>query len=95
MPNKSWQNTADRPTAATDRAMAAAMGAPAAPQRVESEASATTMMVDVLSCSNSRVMSGLKLVSDDCAQSMHDIRSPGAQSRMPTKLNPGPLKTLA
>ena len=48
----------------------------------------------LLSCSNSRVISGLKLVSDDCAQSIDDSRSPGCQSRMPTKLKPAPLNTL-
>ena len=53
------------------------------------------MMVALLGCSNSRVIIGLKLVSDDCAQSMEDVRSPGSQSRTPTKLNPGPLNTLS
>ena len=52
-------------------------------------------MAALLSCSNSRVIIGLKLVSDDCAQSIDDIRSPGSQSRRPTKLNPRPLNTLA
>ena len=53
------------------------------------------MIVALLSCSNSRVMIGLKLVSDDCAQSIDDSRSPGSQSRSPTKLKPEPLNTLA
>ncbi len=75
--------------------MAAAMGTPAAPHRVDIDASATARTVAVLSCSNSRVTSGLKLVIDDCAQSMCDMRSPGCQSRLPTKLKPEPLKTLA
>src|SRR5262245_1519771 len=68
---------------------------PATPHRVDSDASTTATIAALLSCSNSRVMSGLKLVSDDCDQSMDDMRSPGSQSRMPTKLNPAPLKTLA
>ena len=75
--------------------MAAAIGTPLTPHRVDSDASATATIVALLSCSNSRVMSGLKLVSDDCAQSIDDTRSPGSQSRMPTKLKPEPLKTLA
>ena len=65
---------------------------PSTPQRVDSDASATATMAALLSCSNSRVISGLKLVSDDCAQSIDDIRSPGSQSRMPTKLNPRALE---
>ena len=94
-PNWSWKKTADKPTAATERAMAAAMGTPAAPHRVESDASATASTVAVLSCSNSRMIIGLKLVIDDCAQSIDDRRSPGCQSRRLTKLNPEPLNTLA
>jgi len=61
------------------------MVAPCAPQRVDIDASATATMAALLSCSNSRTMSGLKLVSDDCAQSIADGRSPGSQSRTPTK----------
>src|SRR5262245_1835207 len=94
-PNMSWKNTADNPTAATDRAIAAAIVTPSTPQRVDIDASATAITVALLSWSNSRVISGLKLVSDDCAQSIDDIRSPGCQSRTPTKLNPGPWNTLA
>src|SRR4030095_5646095 len=101
-PKRSWKNVADRPAAATARAIAiaivappAALAAPATPQRVDSEASTTATMAALLSCSNSRVIIGLKLVSDDCDQSIDDIRSPGSQSRTPTKLNPAPLKTLA
>ena len=55
----------------------------------------TARTVAVLSCSNSRMIIGLKLVIDDCAQSIDDRRSPGCQSRRPTKLNPEPLNTLA
>jgi hypothetical protein len=40
-------------------------------------------------------MRGLKLFIEDCAQSIDDTRSPGSQSRIPTKLKPDPLKTLA
>jgi hypothetical protein len=58
------------------------------PQRVDSDASATAMTVALLSWSNSRVTIGLKFVSDDCAQSTDDMRSPGCQSRVPTKLKP-------
>ena len=65
------------------------------PQRVESEASATAIIVPVLFCSNSRMIIGLKLLKDDCAQSIDDMRSPGSKSRRPTKLKPEPLKTLA
>jgi hypothetical protein len=83
------------PTVATERAMAAAIVEPWTPQRVDSDASATAMIVALLCCSNSRVMIGLKLDSDDCAQSIEDSLSPGSQSRSPTKLNPGPLKALA
>ena len=72
--------------------MAAAIGVPPTPHRVDSDASATAMMVALLCCSNSRVIIGLKLVSDDCAQSIEDMRSPGSQSRTPTKLNPGALE---
>ena len=49
-------------------AIAAAIGVPAAPHRVDIDASATATMVAVLGCSNSRVIIGLKLLSDDCAQ---------------------------
>jgi hypothetical protein len=64
------------------------------PHRVESEASATAITTALLSWSNSRITIGLKLVSDDCAQSTDERRSPGCQSRVPTKLNPAPWKTL-
>ncbi len=67
------------------------MVAPWAPQRVDSDASATATMAALLSCSNSRVTSGLKLLSDDCAQSIEAVRSPGSQSRVPTKWKPAPL----
>ena len=86
---------ADNPAAATARAIAVAIVTPAMPQRVDSEASTTATIAALLSCSYSRVISGLKLVSEDCDQSIEDIRSPGSQSRRPTKLNPAPLKTLA
>jgi len=46
------------------RAMAAAMGMPSMPQRVESDASATAITVAVLRCSNSRTTIGLKFVSE-------------------------------
>ncbi len=91
----SWKNTADSPMAATDRAIAAAIDVPCVPHRVDSEASATAMITALLGCSNSRTTIGLKLVTVDCAQSIEDARSPGSQSRTPTKLNPGPLNTLA
>ena len=58
---------------------AVSMVAPCAPHRVDSDASATATMAALLSCSNSRVMSGLKLLSDDCAQSIED----GAVARLP------------
>ena len=35
---------------------------------------------------------GLKLVSDDCAQSIDDSRSPGCQSRSADEVEPGPLE---
>src|SRR2546430_5989722 len=76
------------------RAMAAAIGMPSMPQRVDSDASATAITVAVLRCSNSRTTIGLKLVSVDCGQSMFDMRSPGCQSRRPTKSNPDPWKRL-
>ncbi len=86
----SWKNTADMPMVPMVRAIAAAIGMPSMPQRVESDASATAMTVAVLRCSYSRTTIGLKLVSVDCAQSMFDIRSPGCQSRRPTKSKPCP-----
>ena len=73
----------------------ATVAPPAIPQRAESDASTTVTIAALLSCSNSRVIIGLKFVSDDCDQSIDDMRSPGSQSRMPTKLNPAPLNTLA
>src|SRR5262245_21981902 len=90
-PNRSWKKTAESPTAATDRAIAAAIAVPRVPHRVDRDASATARIVALLGCSNSRITIGLKLVGDDCAQSIEDTRSPGSQSRSPTKLNPGPL----
>ena len=72
------------------RAIAAAIGTPSMPHRVDSEPSATATTVAVLGCSKSRTISGLKLVSDDCAQSICEVRSPGCQSRRPTKSNPVP-----
>ena len=46
-PNRSWKNTADIPTVATARAIAAAIGTPSMPQRVDSDASATATTVGV------------------------------------------------
>ena len=40
-PNRSWKNTADMPIVAIARAIAAAIGTPSMPQRVDSEPSAT------------------------------------------------------
>ena len=57
--------------------MAVAIVTPATPHRVDSDASATATIAALLSCSNSRVIIGLKLVSEDCDQSTDDIRSPG------------------
>ena len=57
-------------------------GTPSTPQRVDSDRSATATIVAVLGCSNSRTISGLKLVSDDCGQSIDDepiARLPVAQ----------------
>ena len=76
------------------RATAAAIGTPSTPQRVDGERSAIAMTVAVLGCSNSRTMSGEKLVSDDCAQSIDENRSPACQSRSPTKSNPEPCERL-
>ena len=61
-----------------------------APHRVDADRSATMIMLEVVGCSNSRTISGLKLVSDDCAQSIASKRSPACQSRRPTKSNPVP-----
>ena len=74
----------------TVRAMTVAIGAPAAPQRVDSDVSATMTSRAVLCCSNSRVTSGLKLLSVDCGQSIDVSRSPGCQSRRPANSNPAP-----
>src|SRR5499426_708128 len=90
-PKRSWKNIADSPAAATARLIACAIITPPTPHLVDADASATVTIAALLSCSNSRVIIGLKLVSDDCDQSMDDIRSPGSQSRMPTKLKPAPL----
>jgi hypothetical protein len=57
---------------------------PVAPQRVDADRSATMTTLDVVGCSNSRTISGLKLLSDDCGQSMCSKRSPACQSRRPT-----------
>ena len=51
------------------RAIAAAIGMPSMPQRVDSDASATAITAAVLGCWKSRTTIGLKLVSVDCAQS--------------------------
>src|SRR6185295_15263364 len=61
------------PMVAMARAMAAAMGTPSTPHRVESDPSATTMTFAVLGCSNSRTMSGLKFVSEDCGHPIDDV----------------------
>ena len=47
----SWKKTADMPMVPIARAMAAAIGTPSMPQRVDSEPSATAMTVAVLRCS--------------------------------------------
>jgi len=83
-PNRSWKKTADMPMVPMARAMAAAIGTPSMPQRVDSEPSATAITVAVLGCSKSRTIIGLKLVSDDCGQSICDMRSPACHSRSPT-----------
>ena len=90
----SWKNAPARASVATARAMTAAIGAPAAPQRVDRDVSATMTRRAVLCCSNSRVTSGLKLVRVDCGQSIDAARSPGCQSRRPANSNPAPWKTL-
>ena len=77
------------------RAIAAAIGTPSMPHRVDSDPSATTITVAVLGCSKSRTTSGLKLVSVDCGQSIDDRRSPGCQSRRPTKSKPGAVEQAA
>ena len=89
-PIESWKNTADMPIVARLRAIVCAIGTPSMPQRVDSDRSATMTTLDVLGCSNSRMMSGLKLVSDDCGQSIDSKRSPACHSRRPTKSNPDP-----
>src|SRR6266540_6358646 len=76
------------------RAIAAAIGTPSMPQRVDSDPSATMTTLAVLGCSKSLTTIGLKLVSVDCGQSTADSRSPACQSRSPTKSNPVPWKTL-
>ena len=78
------------PIVASARAIVVAIGTPSMPQRVESDRSATITTLDVLGCSNSRMISGLKLVSDDCGQSIVSKRSPACHSRSPTKSNPDP-----
>ena len=76
-PIESWKNTADMPTVAMARAISVAICMPRlsappalAPQRVDADRSATMITLEVVGCSNSRTISGLKLVSDDCGQSM-------------------------
>ena len=93
-PTASWKNTADMPIVATARATIAAIGTPPAPHRVDAERSATITTLDVLGCSNSRTMSGLKFVSDDCGQSIASKRSPACQSRRPVKSKPDARKRL-
>ena len=78
------------PIVAIARAIAAAIGTPSMPHRVDSDPSATTITFAVLGCSNSRTISGLKFVSEDCGQSIDENRSPGCQSRRPTKSKPVP-----
>ncbi len=75
-------------------AIAAAMGTPSIPQRVDSDRSATTTTPAVLGCSNSRTIIGLKFVSVDCGQSIDEKRSPACHSRRPTKSNPEPWNRL-
>ena len=93
-PTWSWKNAPARASVPTARAITVAIGTPPAPQRVESDVSATMRIRAVLGCSNSRVTSGLKLVSVDCGQSIEAIRSPGCQSRTPANSNPPPWNTL-
>jgi hypothetical protein len=96
-PIESWKNTADMPTVAMARAISVAICMPRlslapllAPHRVDADRSATMIALDVVGCSNSRTISGLKLFSDDCAQSIASKRSPACQSRSPTKSKPVP-----
>ena len=89
-PNMSWKNTDDMPSVAIARAINAAIRWPSMPHRVESDMSATATTVAVLGCSNSRTMSGRKLVSVDCGQSIDENRSPACHSRRPTKSKPVP-----
>ena len=84
-PTRSWKNAPASARVATTRAITLAIGVSSTPHRVESDASATMMTEAVLSRSNSRVISGLKLVSVDCAQSMAEGRSPGCHSRRPAR----------
>ena len=79
---------------ATARAMVFAIGSPPTPHRVEGETSAATTIGALLSWSNSWVMSGLKFVKVDCAQSIVDSRSPGCQSRRPARSCPLPWNML-
>ena len=73
----------------------AAIGTPSMPQRVDSETSATTTTPAVLGCSNSRTISGLKLVSDDCAQSIDAKRSPGLPVAQPDEVEAGAVEQAA
>jgi len=50
-PNRSWKNTADMPMVPIVRAIAAAIGTPSMPHRVDSDASAIATTVAVLRCS--------------------------------------------
>ena len=73
------------------RAIGVAIGTPSDRRTASTPAieSAIAMItLDVLGCSNSRTISGLKLVSDDCGQSIDSKRSPACQSRSPTKSKP-------
>ena len=53
------------------------------------------MTVAVLGCSNSRMIIGEKLVSDDCAQSIDEKRSPACQSRRPDEVEAGAVRPAA
>ncbi len=80
------------PIVAMARAMAAAIGTPPMPQRVDGEKSAIGITVAVLCCSNSRMTSGEKLFSDDCAQSMYENLSPGLPFAETLEVEPGTLR---
>ena len=92
----SWKNTADMPIVPIARAIAAAIGMPSMPQRVDSDASATTMTVAVLA---------LLELADDHRAEVGERRlrpvdrstsgRPACQSRRPTKSKPVPVKQAA